>query len=66
MATPATTVIELSTEEALKFVQFQKRYAFFQMLESIDAFSVRNGSITVNFDNLGAITSVSVNQVFRP
>lgn len=60
------TTIELTQEEALRFIEFQKRHAFFALLESLDAFSIRNGSLTVNFDGTGAISTVTKNQVYRP
>lgn len=60
------TIIELSNEDALAFVAFQKRYAFFQLLDSLDVFEIRNGSVTVNFNDMGAISTVTLNKVYRP
>lgn len=50
--------IELSEEEAKMFVKFQKHFSFVQLLESIKAFDMRSGSLTINFDGLGQIVSL--------
>lgn len=47
------------------FVQYQKRYAFMKLLESIGAFDVKNGYITIHFDNIGGIGSVDVQRHYR-
>lgn len=52
------TKIELTNEEAILFVQFQKRYSFMQLLESVNAFDIKGGSVTVHFDRNGLIQSV--------
>jgi len=59
------TAIYLTNEEALLFIEFQKRYAFIKLLESIGAFDLRSGSITIHFDALGAIGSVDKQEHFR-
>lgn len=63
--TQETVVVYLSPEQAELFVQFQKRFAFMQLMESLKVFEVRNGNVTVNFDGIGGISSVEINQVFR-
>lgn len=52
------TVITISKEEAKLFVQFQKRFSFMQLLESIGAFDMKSASLTVNFDGMGKIASL--------
>lgn len=54
------TTIELTQEDALLFVAFQKRHAFMQLLDSIGVFDTRSGTVTlaINFDAMGAIGSV--------
>lgn len=52
------TIITISKEEARLFVEFQKRYAFMQLLESIKAFDMRSASLTINFDGMGRIASL--------
>lgn len=59
------TPIYLNQEEAMLFVAFQKRYAFIELLESLKVFDIKSGSITVNFDSLGAIGSVDIQRHFR-
>lgn len=59
-------IVELTPQDALLFVSFQKRYAFFQLLEMMHVFDLKNGSITVNFDPKGAISSVEKKEVVRP
>lgn len=61
-----STTVELSKEDALLFIEFQKRYAFVAMMESLGVFDIRNGSVTINFDSRGAISTVVKNEVFRP
>lgn len=60
------TTVELTKEDALLFVEFQKRHALFALLESLGAFAIRNGSVTINFDSMGAISSVNKHETFRP
>lgn len=59
------TRLDLTEEECKLFLQFQKRYAFMQLLESIGIFDIRNGSVTINFDTIGGITNVEKKQVYR-
>lgn len=66
MNNPTSTAIYLTEEEALHFVQFQKHYALIRLLESIDAFAMKNGSITIHFDSLGRIALVDKKEQFRP
>lgn len=60
------TIITLSEQEALLFIEFQKRHAFFKLLESVGAFNIRSGSIKINFDSLGCIGSVEKMEYFKP
>lgn len=60
------TTVELTNEDALLFVAFQKRYALIKLLESIGAFDIKNGSITLNFGPAGEIGSVDKNIHYRP
>lgn len=62
----SNTIIELSPEDALLFVAFQKRHAFMAALEAISAFDIKSGSLTVHFDALGGIGSMDVHQHYRP
>lgn len=59
------TKIELTPEDAILFIEFQKRYAFMKLLESLDAFSIKSGFVSVHFDNLGGIASVDVQRHYR-
>lgn len=59
------TTIQLTDNEALLFVTFQKHHALIGLLESIGALNVKNGSITINFDNLGRIGSIEKQENFR-
>lgn len=60
------TIIELTPADALLFIEYQKRYAFMKLLESVGAFSVKNGSITIHFDSMGTIASVDKAEHYRP
>ena len=57
--------IDLSEEDSLLFVEFQKRYAFIQALDSIHAFDIKNGSLTIHFDSLGQVRSMDKQEHFR-
>lgn len=59
------TQIQLTPADALLFVEFQKRHSFIKALESIDAFAIRSGSLTVNFDAVGKIGSMEVHKHYR-
>lgn len=59
------TPVYLSNEEALLFIEFQKRYAFMKLLESIGAFQIRSGSVTIHFDALGGIGSVDKQEHYK-
>ncbi len=58
-------VVNLSPEEAKLFVAFQKRHAFMELLESVGAFDIKGGYVTVHFDNNGGIGSVDVQRRYR-
>ncbi len=59
------TTITISKEEARLFVEFQKRFAFMKLLESIGAFQMKSASLTVNFDPLGRIASLQKNEHYK-
>lgn len=59
------TVVHLTPEEAALFIQFQKRFAFVKVMESIGAFDLKSGSITINFDHLGQIGSIDKQEHLR-
>ncbi len=59
------TAIYLTQDEAMLFIEFQKRYAFMKLLESIGAFDLRSGSVTIHFDSLGGIGSIDKQEHFR-
>ncbi len=62
----ANTLVELTPDDALLFIEYQKRHAFMQVLEQIGAFDIKSGSLTIHFDALGGIGSVDVNKHYRP
>lgn len=55
----------MTPEETKLFIEFQKRYAFVKLMESINAFDVKSGSVTIHFNNLGEIASVDKQQHYR-
>lgn len=61
-----TVTIILDTTEAGKFKLFQKYFVAFSLLESVGAFNIKNGSITLDFDSFGQIRSVRKEEMFRP
>lgn len=56
------TRIELTEEDALLFVKFQKRHAFIRLMESVGAFDIKTGCVKINFDNKGQIGSIDVDR----
>lgn len=60
------TSVFLSEDDAIMFVNFQKHYAFIRTLEAVGAFDLKSGSITIHFDNMGAIGSIEKQQHFKP
>ena len=62
---PKPTLVYLTPEEAELFVEFQKRFAFINLLDSLKVFEIRTGSATINFDKDGQITSVEKREHFK-
>lgn len=56
--------IQLTDFEAKAFAQFQKHRELIGVLESVDAFNIKGGSITIHFDALGRIGAVDKWQKF--
>lgn len=65
MSKPIPSAVYLTEEDAKLFVQFQKRYAFMQLLDSIHAFDLKGGSITIHFDGIGQIASVEKKEHYK-
>ncbi len=59
------TTVQLSKEDAVLFVEFQKRFAFIKLIESIGGFQLRNGHIEIHFDKYGTIASVNKFEHFK-
>lgn len=59
-----TTTVYLTDHEVLQFVQFQKHYSLINLLESIKAFDIKSGSVTIHFNKLGEIKGVDKNETF--
>lgn len=59
------TPVYLTPEDCQLFVQFQKRYAFMKLLESLNVFSLRSANVVINFNNLGEIMSVDIQQHYK-
>jgi hypothetical protein len=50
--------VELSEHEAKMFVQFQKNYEAFSIMQEAGVFNITNGSAIINFDEGGTLTGV--------
>ena len=61
-----TTAIHMTDEEAIRFVAFQKHYAFIQALEDLKVFDVKSGSVEIHFDVMGRIGSIDIHRHYRP
>lgn len=59
-----TTAIYLTDNEAKQFVDFQKHYTLIGLLQSINAFDIKSGSVTIHFDKIGAIKGIEKHEVF--
>lgn len=59
-----TIPVFLTEEEAKQFLQFQKHRNLIGLLESVKAFDIRGGSITIHFDILGKIKTIDKREVF--
>lgn len=53
------TTIELTNQEAEQFIEFRKHYYLFELLKTVGAFDIKNGSVTINFNYLGQAKSVN-------
>ncbi len=60
------TPVFLTPEDVLVFQAFQKHYTLIGLLDSLDVFGIRNGSVTIHFDTNGKIGSVDKHQHYRP
>lgn len=60
------TTIQLTPIEAQSFIAFQKHRALIGLLESIGAFNILGGNVTIHFNRLGEIQSVKKEEYFTP
>ena len=58
-------IVTMSDSDAKMFIEFQKRYAFIQLLESIGAFNLKSASLTINFDAFGQIASLEKKEHYK-
>lgn len=63
--TDPTTALYLTQDEVEQFILFQKRRAFMGLLESMGAFNIKDGSITIHFNHMGEIKTVDKHEVYR-
>ncbi len=59
------TSVDLTNEEALLFIQFRKRQAFMELIESVGGFDIKNGVLKLNFNSHGGVSSVVIERTFR-
>lgn len=57
------TTIELSEQDALLFMQFQKHYGTFSTLLQSGALNIRNGNAVINFDKDGVLREINLHIV---
>jgi len=43
-----------------------KQFALIKLLESLNVFKIKNGSVTIHFDMIGNIGKVETHRFFRP
>lgn len=63
---PDLITIELTQEDSLLFIEFQKQFSFIKLMQSLGVFDIKNGSVKINFNNTGEIGLVEINKTFRP
>lgn len=56
--------IFLTEEEAKQFLNFQKHYNIVGLLESVKAFDIKSGSVTIHFNSAGQIKGVEKKEFF--
>jgi hypothetical protein len=54
------TTIDLSERDAQMFLDFQRHYAFFALLDRLKVFDIRSGSIKISFDADGVIAGTEI------
>ena len=59
-----TITVFLTEDEAKQFLKFQKHRNLIGLLESIKAFDIRGGSVTLHFREDGTIRCVDKKEVF--
>jgi hypothetical protein len=57
--------IELTKRDAEMFIEFQKHYALIGLLNSIKAFDIKGGSVTIHFGSMGEIKTVDKHEYYR-
>ena len=62
MAEQQTTTLYLTPEDALLFVQYQKRHCLIDILEKLKVFDIRNGSVEIHFGDIGEVRKVDLHQ----
>jgi len=50
--------IQLTEEEAFKFIEFQKNYLNFMLLVEKGVFNQRNSAVTLHFDKDGTLQTI--------
>ncbi len=59
------TTIQLTDDEAKAFIKFQKHYVMVNLLESLNVFEMKNGSVQIHFDHEGKIRWVEINRKYK-
>ena len=57
--------VNLTDEEALSFVRYQKHRLFIEKLEAMKAFDIKDGSITIHFGSIGEIRQIEKHEIVR-
>jgi hypothetical protein len=63
MSNPEKIPIYIADAEAEKFLLFQQHYETFALLLDNGVFDVRNGSVTIHFDNKGILKAINRSDV---
>ncbi len=50
--------IFLTDDQAKKFVEFQKNYETFRILQERGVFNIRNGNAVLHFDSFGVLQTI--------
>lgn len=62
---PELILVQFTPEQAKEAALLNKHYAFIKLLESLDVFSLKKATLTINFDEVGSIGSIDIHKHYK-